>query len=304
MVLKSDWGVGIIYRSTSTNTLRAATLSAYGTYLGSWYLRSTDTIYGAGDFDGTDSDDEFVIQGTSGLAIIERTTNGMNALRHVTAGTSIGSYQYNANDIVQGIGDVNGDGRAEIILKGPSGLVVLGYGSSGFSLYNRVAVDGYAGSWRLLSSDDVRAIGDFNDDGSDDLLLQRGGTVLGVLYRTSSGALVELVRDTFSQTPTVRAIGDFQGTGRDLILVDYPNGGMEMLSVGSTSIASIERNAYQNQVENTDGFWGTTAYFMLGSWPLQTTDYFPYTAATRMDRRFRGVGDFDEDGREDFVIQN
>jgi probable HAF family extracellular repeat protein len=198
------------------------------------------SVAGVGDFSG-DNKSDILWRSTSG-ALIDWTMNGAVITTSANVTFNGALVQPNASFSVAGIGDFNGDGKADIIWRSTSGEIAewqmngSTISASGDLNAGGVAV-APAANWS------VAGVGDFNADGNADLLWRD----------SSSGALVEWLMNgssiigsgpvTSGGTPVnpdpswhVVEIGDFNGDARADILWRNDNGSMAEWFMNGTTI--------------------------------------------------------------------
>lgn len=128
-----------------------------------WHIAGTADFNGDGFTDILWRNDDGAIFDFLGAANGGVTNNGGNSWAGVTNEWH-----------VAGIGDFNGDGRADILWRGTDGTITdwLGQGDGGFADNSAVA------SQPLSTDYQIVGVGDFNGDGRSDLLLQVDQTYL------------------------------------------------------------------------------------------------------------------------------
>jgi hypothetical protein len=150
-------------------------------------------VAGVGDFNGDDRAD-----------ILWRNVNG---LVHDWLGTAVGGFIDNSANAptnigasyhVAGIGDFNGDGRADILWRDSDGTITdwLGQANGGFvsnSAIARQAVD---------TSLQIVGVGDFNGDGRDDALFRNDSGDLGIWTAAADGTFVSPAEKAWQDTLT------------------------------------------------------------------------------------------------------
>ncbi|AFZ54074.1 Calx-beta domain-containing protein [Cyanobacterium aponinum] len=165
------------------------------------------------------------------------------------------------------LGDVNGDGFADILSGGEGGLVIVFGGST------QDLLDGASGSQDLiitLENDlivDAVKLGDYNGDGLKDFgVLTENGDFYLILGNTNLATLTNLSLTEFAinNTVNVNTIGDYNGDGYDDFVAEKD--GQIQLFLGNAE-GSITNSSAQMSLEN----------FTIG-----------------------GLGDFNGDGYDDF----
>src|SRR5262249_51583030 len=123
LLMRNLWGIGLI-RLTSGGALDSLNAHAFGAWLGGWHLGG-DNGFLIGDING-DGRDDIVVRSPWGLGILYRTAGGaLSDLDMVPNGDWIGWWHLGSDNSIYGVADVDGDGRAEIIMRSPWGWGLL-----------------------------------------------------------------------------------------------------------------------------------------------------------------------------------
>ena len=221
-------------------------------------------VAGIGDFNGD----------RRGDVLARRSDNGrwhyypMNG-RRVLSGAGSVALTNNLAWAVAGIGDFNGDGRDDVLLRRTdngrwyyyplNGRRLLS-GRGGASLTSNLA-------WA------VTGIGDFNGDGRDDVLMRHGDTGRWHYYPMNGRRLlsgrggVPLPND---QAWTMAGIGDLSGDGRDDVLLRHRDGSWRFYPMDGRTVRS-------------------------GAGSAALTRDLSYAVA--------GIGDLNGDGRDDVLLR-
>ena len=151
-------------------------------WIGGWHVENTyygDPTDGAGDFDG-DGRDEILVHSSWGWGLWELRP-GQTALTSLALSphdTMLCGWRQRKEDDIWGVGDFDADGRAEIIVRNPGAknsttwLGMIGLDSSGRFCSESVHRGGsWFGAWKFSYKDEIKAIGDFNGDRRDDIII-------------------------------------------------------------------------------------------------------------------------------------
>ena len=225
ILITSPWGIGILTLQGSTFTAMVSKPS--GTWFGGWNFNgASNFIAGTGDFNG-DGNADILIRSGNWIGILERSGSSLSSLVVKPDGTRFTSWTFDAShDAIRGIGDMNGDGRDDIVVTSSWGIGVLAQIGDTLATIVRRPNGSRFGGWLFDSAANlIVGIADVNGDGSDDLLV-RSSWGYGALTRdrasmrdidmTPHGTLFGswIVRET----DWTVALGNFNGRGGTDIL--------------------------------------------------------------------------------------
>jgi hypothetical protein len=226
LVISSGWGLGLLTHGGAF--WRALAVVPNGTRLGAWNLNASgDRVVGVGDFNG-DGKDDLVLTSGWGIGVLRHSGASLTHLMMAPTGTRFGGWNFNVvGDKVHGVGDFNGDGKADLLITSGWGLGVLTLSGSTLTHVLMAPSGTRFGGWNFnAASDVIRGIADFDGDGKDDILITSDWG-LGVLT-LKNGALTHLAMHAsgapigswnYAKTDQLWGTGDFNGDGRADLLV-------------------------------------------------------------------------------------
>jgi len=263
-LVTSPWGIGVLRFTGST--FSNPVIKRNGTRFGGWLLNTADNRFGpVGDFDG-DGRQEILVTSPWGIGILKVKGSTFSNPLIKRNGTRFGGWLLNTADNRFGpVGDFDGDGFDEIMVRSPWGIGILKLNGSTFSAIamkpNGTRFDGW-----LLNTDDNRfwAAADFDGDNVDEIfvsspwgigILERNGNSFGCTAMKPNGTRFDgwLLNTNDNH---FKGFTDLTGDGRTAVLVTSP-WGIGILSQNGTSFAAsvVEPN-------------GTR----FGGWLLNTAD--------------------------------
>jgi hypothetical protein len=283
VLVTSPWGIGVLEHTGSG--MGCPVLAPNGTRFGGWLLNTADNVIGpVADFDG-DRQDEVLVTSPWGIGILEQSGSTFHNPVLAPNGTRFGGWLLNTGDNqVVAVGDLDGDGRAELVLSSPWGLGVLEQSGSTFENPFLAPNGTRLGDW-LLNTGDNHVVGaaDLDGDGADELLVTSpwgigvlklvGSTMTAVAMVPNGTRIGGWLLNTSDNT--FGPMADYDGDGRAEILVTSPWG------VGMIELAGS----------------GFTSPFLapngtrFGGWLLNTADNV-----------FGPAADLDGDGRAELLV--
>jgi len=175
-------------------------------------------VAGTADFNGDGRDDVLLRHDNGTITEWLGQANGGFFSNHAVAAYGLATAWQ-----VAGTGDFNGDGRGDLLLRHDNGAVTNWLGQADGSFFSNHA----AASYTLPAGWDVAGVGDFNGDGRDDLLLRHdNGTITDWLGQANGGFLSNHAAANYPLATAwdVASVGDFNGDGRDDLLLRHDNG--------------------------------------------------------------------------------
>src|ERR671932_173309 len=169
--VSSPWGIGIL--KLSGNTLTAPMMAPNGTRFGGWLLNTADNRFSpVGDADG-DGKAEILITSPWGIGILKLSGNTLTAPMMAPNGTRFGGWLLNTVDNHVGtMADLDGDGKAEIVIASPWGIGVLKLSGNTLTAPMMAPNGTRFGGWLLNTADNhFDNLADFDGDGRVDILV-------------------------------------------------------------------------------------------------------------------------------------
>lgn len=276
-------------------------------------IGSYPTSIGIGDFNGDGKQDFAVaIPDSNRIAIL--------------LGNGLGGFNTSANVSVVGggslaIGDFNTDGKQDMAINNfpdSSISIHLGDGAGGFTMGTSVSVGGSPG---LLS------IGDFNNDGKPDLSVAIAGSKVSILLGDGSGGFSGPTHVSIIGLQPI-VIGDFNSDSKqDFITIVRAGIGLQIYvyfgdGAGGFSGTPIVGGGYAlfnpsswmagdfngdgKQDIAIAGVRGANGAVIIGTGDGTGHFFFtaPVVSASANEARSLVIGDFNGDGRQDFVVGN
>ena len=163
VVLRHDGG-------TVTNWLGQANGSFFSNHAVAAYALDTAwTVSGTGDFNGDGKSDLLLVHDNGSVTNWLGQANGSHFSNHAAA-----SYALPAGWQIDSVGDFNGDGKDDLLLRHDNGTITNWLGQAGGTFLSNHAAANYS----LDNAWQIAGVGDFNGDGKDDLLLRHdNGTI-------------------------------------------------------------------------------------------------------------------------------
>ena len=283
--VSSPWGIGTLKHRGGK--LTALAMAPNGSRFNGWLLNTVDNRFRLmGDFDG-DGKSELFVTSPWGVGVLNVARKTYTASMLKPNGTRFGGWLLNTADNRFGpVGDFDGDGKAEILVRSPWGIAILKLKGKSFSTL-MIAPNGTRfGGWLLNTADNLFGpVGDFDGDGKSELfvtspwglgLLERSGTSLGAQMMapngTRFGGWLLNTEDNW-----LGPVGDLDGDGKAEAIIGSPWGlGVLELSGGTLAAPMMAPN-------------GTR----FGGWLLNT-----------FDNRIWAAADLNANGRAELVISS
>jgi choice-of-anchor A domain-containing protein len=253
-------GLGILkYDGSRITSVKTA---SNGTSLGGWILNTNDNnFYTLNRSNGRSK--RILATSSWGMGVIELSGTSFVGVASAQNGTKWGNWTVSTSgDVVQGIGDFDGDGADDILIKSGTHLGILSLGTSKTSLMVQPSGTRF-GAWPYDGAKDViRKVADMDTDPQHtaDILINNSGSVGILSYRngTLESKMVQPQGAMFgswqsSVTDTIEGTGDFTGDGIIDILVS--NRRMKRVGVLTLANGSLESKVMQYLDGSLLGNW-------------------------------------------------
>jgi len=286
--VSSPWGIGTLKFKNGAVTHLA--MAPNGTRFDGWLLNTVDNRFPQkGDFEG-DRRSELLVTSPWGIGVLRRYRTTYRGVMLAPNGTRFGGWLLNTADNAFGpVGDFDGDGRKEILVRSPWGIGLLKLTNNPGPAYTFgplvMARNGTRfGGWLLNTTDNqFGPVGDFNGDGRDELLISSpwglgmlklsGSTFDAVMMAPNGARFGGWLLNTADNW--LGPVGDFNRDGSDEFVIASPWGlGLLKLSGNSLTPLTMSPN-------------GTR----FGGWLLNT-----------FDNRIWAAADLDGDRRDELLI--
>lgn len=286
--VSSPWGIGTLkFRNGAISHLAMA---PNGSRFNGWLLNTVDNRFPQkGDFNG-DRRSELLVTSPWGIGVLRRYRTSYRGLMLAPNGTRFGGWLLNTGDNHFGpVGDFDGDGRKEILVRSPWGIGLLKLTSSPGPTYTfqplMMAQNGTRfGGWLLNTADNYFGpVGDFDGDRCDEMVITSpwGLGILKLSGNTFNAVMMAQNGTRFggwllnTGDNWIGPVGDYDCDGRGEFMIASPWGlGLLKLSGGSLTPLSMFSN-------------GTR----FGGWLLNT-----------FDNRVWAAADLDGDQRDELLI--
>jgi hypothetical protein len=208
--------------------------AGWGTTFGDWKLDPDFDAFGpVGDFDG-DGSMELVDLSRWGIIILKVKNKKIVPIIGAANGTKFGDRLFDArSDRIGPAADVNGDGKAELLITGPTGIGILKVQGNAFVPIASAPDGALLGDWIFNATENsFGPTGDFDGDGKTEIIVESLRS-LGIL-KLIDNKIVAVIKakngDDFggrvfnAPDDRIGPIGDFDGDGKDELVVSGSRG--------------------------------------------------------------------------------
>ncbi|MGZ8361873.1 MAG: S8 family serine peptidase, partial [Allosphingosinicella sp.] len=150
--VSSPWGIGTL--KFGGGALSSPAMAPNGSRFNGWLLNTADNHFPQmGDFDG-DGRAETLVTSPWGIGVLKQSSTSFTALMLAPNGTRFGGWLLNTADNRFGpVGDFDGDGKLEILVRSPWGIGIMKLGTGTFTMLMMAPNGTRFGGWLLNTAD-------------------------------------------------------------------------------------------------------------------------------------------------------
>ena len=247
ILVTSPWGIGVF--KLSGNNLLPVMMAPNGTRFGGWLLNTGDNRFGpVGDFDG-DGKSEILVTSPWGIGVFKLSGNSITVPLMHQNGTRFGGWLLNtADNRFSAVGDLDGDGKADLIVTSPWGIGVFKFNVNTFTVPMMAPNGTRFGGWLLNTADNhIVTIADLDADRKEEILISSpwgigvlklsGNTLVQVMIAQNGTRFGGWLLNTLDNR--IGPALDFNGDGKAEIFISSPWGIGVFKLTGNTFTASM-----------------------------------------------------------------
>jgi hypothetical protein len=161
ILISSAWGIGVL--KMSGGTLTSVAMHANGSNLGGYIVNNTNDFALADNLKGG-SQKQILVLDSKGVHMLGLAGSGLARSAFALNGTRVDGWVIDtSNNRLQRAGDMNGDGRAEFVIRSPWGVGIMAVDQTNrFRCYNLLPYGSVLNDWYLQIGDVIVGCGNLS----------------------------------------------------------------------------------------------------------------------------------------------